>query len=143
MCIRDSYTSYQTYVMGQEIFSVQSPTKLGLLQMLNEGYIDLTSGNTNCSFISGEFIAKVSVQPLELNLQDSFFTATTLNNPPSDNLWYDTIKQLLLSVPGVLNVSINQINNQITIESNPADNTLQGQEIIVELSIVYNIMCLT
>lgn len=138
-----NYTSYQCYVMGQEVFNIQSPTKFGLLQMLNEGYVDLSSGNTNCTLISAIFTAKVSAQPIGLNAQNTFFTATTLNNPPSDNLWYDTIKQLLLSIPGILSVTIDQLNNQITIATNPASNSLDGQEIIVELAIEYDIMCLT
>lgn len=138
-----NYTSYQCYVMGEEIFNVQSPTKLGLLQMLNEGYYDLTSGNTNCDLISAIFTAKVNVNPAGLSASSTFFTATTLNIPPSDNLWYNTIRSLLLSIPGIQSVTIDQINNQITIATNPANNSLNGQEIVVELAIVYDIMCLT
>jgi len=138
-----NYTSYQCYVMGEEIFNIDSPTKLGLLQMLNEGYADLTQDNTNCDLISAIFTAKVNVNPAGLSASSTFFTATTLNNPPGDNLWYDTIKSLLLSIPGILTVTIDQINNQITIATNPANNSLNGQEIVVELSIVYDIICLT
>ena len=32
-----NYASYQTYVMGSEVFNIQSQTKYGLLQMLNDG----------------------------------------------------------------------------------------------------------
>jgi uncharacterized protein (DUF2141 family) len=138
-----NYTSYQCYVMGEEVFNIQSPSKFGLLQMLNEGYVDLTTGNTSCSLISAQFTAKVSAQPIGLSAQSMFFTSTSLNNPPSDNLWYDTIKQLLLSIPGILSVTIDQLNNQITIATNPASNSLDGQEIVVELAIEYDIMCLT
>jgi hypothetical protein len=138
-----NYTSYQCYVMGEEVFNIQSPSKFGLLQMLNEGYVDLTTGNTSCSLISAQFTAKVSAQPIGLSTQSMFFTSTSLNNPPSDNLWYDTIKQLLLSIPGILSVTIDQLNNQITIATNPASNSLDGQEIVVELAIEYDIMCLT
>jgi uncharacterized protein (DUF2141 family) len=138
-----NYTSYQCYVMGEEVFNIQSPSKFGLLQMLNEGYVDLTSGNTNCTLISAQFIAKVSAQPIGLSAQSTFFTSTSLNTPPTDNLWYNTIKQLLLSIPGILSVTIDQLNNQITIATNPASNSLDGQEIVVELAIEYDIMCLT
>lgn len=138
-----NYTSYQCYVMGEEIFNIQSPTKLGLLQMLNEGYSDLTEDNTNCELISAVFTAKVNVNPAGLSASSTFFTATTLNNPPSDNLWYNTIRSLLLSIPGIQSVTIDQINNQITIATNPSNNSLNGQEIVVELAIVYNIICLT
>lgn len=138
-----NYTSYQCYVMGEEVFNVQSPTKLGLIQMLNEGYYDLTSGNTNCNLISADFIAKVSINPSGLIANNTFFTTTSLVSVPSDNLWYDTIKQLLLSIPGIMSVTIDQLNNQITIATNPNSNSLDGQEIVVELAIVYDIICLT
>jgi plastocyanin len=138
-----NYTSFQTYVMGSEVFNIQSPTKCSLLHMMNEGYLDLTSGNTNCNLISAIFTAKVSVNPLGLSTSNTFFTSTSLITVPADNLWYDTIKNLLLSVSGVGNVIINQLNNQITIETIKGDNSLSGQEIIIELVIVYDIMCLT
>lgn len=138
-----SYASYQCYVMGSEVFRIQSPTKLGMLQMLNEGFADLTSGNTTCDLVTSEFIAVVKVQPLGTIIQDPFFTGTTLTQVPSDSLWFQTIKDLLLSVSGVGNVIIDQLNNQITIQTQPGNTTLNNQEIIVELKIVYDIMCLT
>ena len=138
-----SYVSYQTYVMGSEVFRIQSPSKYGLLQMLNEGYYDLTSGNTSCDLISATFTAKVSVQPLGTTTSQDFYTSTSLVSVPGDNVWYDTIKNILLSISGVGNVIIDSINNQITIETSKTNNSLNGQEIIIELIIVYDIMCLT
>jgi hypothetical protein len=138
-----NYTSYQTYVMGAEVFNITSPTKFGLLQMLNEGFYDLTIGNTNCDLISATFTAKVSVNPAGLTTQQNFFTSTSLVQAPSDNSWYNTVKSLLLSVPGVGNVIIDQLNNQITIETSRDNTSLQGQEIIIDLVIVYDIICLS
>jgi hypothetical protein len=138
-----NYASYQTYVMGAEIFNIISPTKFGLLQMLNEGYYDLTTGNTSCDLVTATFTAKVSINPAGLTASQTFFTSTSLIQAPTDNLYYDTIKQLLLSVPGVGNVTIDQLNNQITIETSRGNDSLQGQEIIIDLIIVYDIMCLS
>lgn len=138
-----SYVSYETYVMGAEVIQVQSPTKYGLLQMMNEGFADLTTGNTNCDLVTATFNAQVMVNPLGTSVTQTFFTSTSLNVAPSDNLWYDTIKSLLLSINGVGNVIIDQLNNQITIETSRTNNSLNGQEIIIKLSIVYDIMCLT
>jgi len=138
-----NYVSYQTYVMGEEIFNIQSPSKFGLIQMLNEGFRDITSGNTNCKMINADFTAKVSVVPQGTIASQSFYTSTSLTNAPSDNLWYNTIQSLLLSIPGIGNVTIDQLNNQITIQTSTSNNSLQGQEIKVELVIVYDIMCLT
>lgn len=137
-----NYASYQTYVMGADIFVIQSPIKYGLLQMMNEGFVDLTSDNTNCDLVSATFTAQVSVSPAGYNTSSTFYTSTSLNNAPSDNLYYNTVKNLLLSIPGVGGVTINQLNNQITIETDKNNNSLNGQEIKIELLIVYDIICL-
>jgi hypothetical protein len=129
--------------MGAEVFNITSPTKFGLLQMLNEGFYDLTTGNDSCDLISATFTAKVSVNPAGLTTQQIFFTSTSLVQAPSDNLWYNTVKSLLLSVPGIGNVTIDQLNNQITIETSRNNTSLQGQEIIIDLVIVYDIICLS
>jgi hypothetical protein len=136
-------TSYQTYVMGSEVFNIQSPTKFGLLQMLNEGFFDLTSGNTSCDLISATFTAKVSVNPSGIIATQNFFTSTSLVQVPTDNQWYDTIRTLLLGIPGVGNVTIDQLNNQITIETSRNNTSLEGEEIVIDLVIDYNIICLT
>jgi uncharacterized protein (DUF2141 family) len=138
-----NYASYQTYVMGAEVFNITSPTKFGLLQMLNEGFFDLTTGNTSCDLISATFTAKVSVNPAGLTAQQDFFTSTSLVQAPSDNTWYNTVKSLLLSIPGVGNVTIDQLNNQITIETSRNNTSLEGQEIVLDLVIVYDIICLS
>ena len=137
------YVSYQTYVMGGEQFNIQSQTKYGLLQMLNEGFDDLTNDKVNCDLLSAVFGVKVSVNPMGLTTSQNFFTGTTLVSATSDNLYYDTVKDLLLTIPGIGGVTIDSLNNQITITTDPNNSTLNGQEIIVELTIVYDIMCLS
>jgi SprB repeat len=138
-----TYVSYQTYIMGSEKFNVQSLTKYGLLQMLNEGFNNLTSGNTSCSLVSATFGVKVSVNPLGTTTNSNFFTTTSLVNVPTDNQYYDTVKNLLSSISGIGNVTIDDSNNQITIETSPGNTSLNGQEIIVDLTIVYDIMCIS
>ena len=137
------YVSYQTYVMGGEQFNIQSQTKYGLLQMLNEGFDDLTNDKVSCDLLSAVFGVKVSVNPMGLTTSQNFFTGTTLVTAPSDNLYYDTVKDLLLTIPGIGEVTIDSLNNQITVSTNPSNTTLNGQEIVVELTIVYDIMCLS
>ena len=137
------YVSYQTYVMGGEQFNIQSQTKYGLLQMLNEGFNDLTNDKVSCDLLSAVFGVKVSVNPMGLTTSQNFFTGTTLVTAPSDNLYYDTVKNLLLTIPGIGGVTIDELNNQITVTTDPGNTILNGQEIVVELTIVYDIMCLS
>jgi hypothetical protein len=138
-----AYVSYQTYVMGSQVFNIQSQTKFGLLQMLNVGFDDLTSGNTSCNLISATFTVKVSVNPLGITTSDTFFTTTSLNVAPSDNDYYDTVVSLLNTIPGIGVITVDSANNQITIQTSPTNNSLNGQEIIIELIIVYDTICLT
>lgn len=138
-----NYTSYQTYVMGSEVFNIQSQTKYGLLQMLNEGYNDITSSNSNCSLVSATFGVTVSVNPLGLTTSQDFFTSTSLVSAPTDNTYYDTVTSLLQTIPGIGTITIDALNNQITIQTIPGDTTLNGQEIVIELTIVYDTMCLS
>ena len=138
-----NYVSYQTYTMGAEIFNIQSPTKFGLLQMLNEGYYDLTTTNTGCDLVDATFTAKVSVNPSGLIVTQNFFTSTSLIEVPSDNQWYDTVRDLLVGIPGIGNVNIDQLNNQIIIETSKDDTSLEGEEIVIDLIIEYNIDCLS
>jgi hypothetical protein len=138
-----NYVSYQTYVMGSETFNVNSPVKFGLLQMLNEGYADLTSGNTNCNLINATYSVTVSMNPAGYSATTPFYTTTSLNDAPSDNLYYDTVRNLLLSIPGIGSVTINQLTNQITVATIPGNGAVVGQTIVVDIVIVYDIMCLT
>jgi len=138
-----NYVAYQLYAMGSEVFNINSPVKFGMLQMLNEGYADLTTGSTNCKLISATYSAVVSMNPAEYGNNTNFYTTTSLNDAPSDNLYYDTVRNLLLSVPGVGGVTINQLTNQMTVSTIPGNEAVVGQTIVVDIVIVYDIMCLT
>ena len=136
------YVSYQTYVMGGEDFIIKPQSKYGILQMLNEGFNDLTIGNVGCKLNSAIFGVKVSVEPLGLSTSETFFTGTTLTSVPTDILYVETIKDLLLTIPGIGEVTFNLSENQIIINTEPGDTTLINQRIIIELVIVYDISCL-
>lgn len=137
------YTSYLSYVMGEETFNIESPTKCGLLQMLNDGFIELTEGNPSCSLVSAEFTAVVKVIPLDVSTSQTFFTTNSLQVPPSDDAWYLAVKTLLYTVPGVGTVTIDPTTDKITIQTIPNSIILSGQEIFVELRINYDIFCAT
>lgn len=137
------YVSYQTYVMGGEDFTIQSQSKFGLTQMLNEGFNDLTSNDSGCTLNSAIFNITISVNPNGDVISQNFYTGTTLVSVPSDSLYYDTLESMLLTIPGVGGVTIDEQNNQITITTISGNNQLNGKEIVVELKIEYDISCLT
>jgi uncharacterized protein (DUF2141 family) len=132
---------FQTYIMGEGVFELQSPTKCGLLEMLNEGYQDLIEDNEDCNLNSATFTAKVSVNPLGVEESQEFFTTDSLIVAPTDNLWYDTINDLLLNIEGIGNVIVDPVKNSIIIETIPNDLTLNNQQITIELIINYDVSC--
>jgi uncharacterized protein (DUF2141 family) len=132
--------SYQVYVMGNEAFQSKGGSKCGLLQMLNEGFYDLTLTNTNCNLISADFIAKVTVEPLGSVYTSQFFTTNSLLVAPSDNQWYSAIDSLLMTIPGIIGVTIDALNNKITIQTN-VDGPLQNQILTIDVLIEYDVKC--
>jgi hypothetical protein len=127
--------------MGGEDFTIQSQSKFGLTQMLNEGFNYLTSNDEGCRLVSAVFGIEVSVTPSGFTTSEDFFTGTTLTSVPTDSLYYDTLKNLLLTVPGVGGVTIDESNNQIIVSTIPGNNRLNNQQIVVKLTIVYDISC--
>ena len=131
-------STYQIYTMCESDFIYTSGTRRGILQMLNEGYNDLTSGNTDCLLSTAEFVAEVNVTGTTYS--ESFYTGTTLLDVPSDTLWYTTIDDIISSIPGVSAVTIDTTNSNITIQT---EGDLANQQITIDLIIQYNIDCVS
>lgn len=132
--------SYQTFIMGEQTFQIESSSKYSLSKMLNEGYFDITSGHTDCGLMSATFTTKVNANPYGIEITDTFFTTTSLLVSPDDNLWYDSIKTLLMSIIGIGDVIIDETNNQITI-INDRNVDITVLDIKVSLVIEYDINC--
>ncbi len=137
------YESYETYSVFDQNFEVGSSSKRGMFELLNEGYADLTSGNTGCVLISAIYSAEVNVTPSGFTNSQVFYTGYSRTDIPADNLWYNSIKDLISTIPGIESVELNPITNTIKIISAPSSTNLNGQVIEAKLKIDYNIMCST
>jgi hypothetical protein len=141
-------SSYSTYTVSEETFNVNTSAKYSILKMFNEGYYDVTNGNSGCNLVSATFSAKLVVQPYGTEVIEPFYVTNSLVVPPSDNTWQDTIKSMILKVKGVGNVIIDELNNKLIIISD-IDNqdivngTIAAINIKVYLLIDYEINCLT
>jgi hypothetical protein len=122
--------------MCETEFTYTSGTKRGMLQMLNEGYNDLTAGHTNCILISSIFIVSVDVSGVTYS--QSFYNGTSLLDVPTDQEWYDAVYALLITIPEVSDVTIDTNSGQITVET---VNGLDNQSIQIDLIIQYYIFC--
>lgn len=125
--------------LGTTVISI--PKKLS--QVFFDGYVAAISANTGCNLYQGVFTSNVYVN--SVLYQDSFYTASTLNQVLSmgDNLWYDSIKDVLMSIYGIGEVVIDILNNQITINTdcNLPGNILAGAQILIDVQVDYDINC--
>ena len=111
--------------------------------MLLEGYLDLTSGCVDCLLSSATFSVAATVAGSAFT--QSFYTATTLNDVPSNSSWYTTVDSLLTGVAGIGEVIVDTDNNTITVNTSCEETTdaLSNQNITVQVSILYDINCVS
>lgn len=136
-------SGYQTLSVISTGFTVTNNTERDFLTMLNEGFYDLTTGNTNCVLSSATFVASVEISGN--TYQQSFYTGTTINDVPSETLWVETLENIISGVTGVGSYTINATTNSIQIKSfcDGNVNSLSDSEFVVGLNILYDIYCVT
>lgn len=109
----------------------------GPREMLNEGFYDLTSGDTNCILISATFETRVSFG--NLIYTNEFYSGTTLNDFPGTNLWLESIERGVVSFSGIteFNYDIEENFAQIVTVCN-----YEGEkQVDIDLVIHYDIAC--
>jgi hypothetical protein len=134
-------SSYQTYsICNTNFINDGIQIKKGLREMLNEGFYDLTFNDVNCILNSAVFQTKVMLGTTTAS--KNFYTGTTLNDYPSDNLWYDTIEEIVESLEGIGSVIITPESNTIKVltDCNP-EVSLSNVELFIDLVIYYDISC--
>jgi hypothetical protein len=145
-------SSYQTYSVCNSNFQNSGPIgRRGVQQMFNEGFFDLTSGDTNCVLNSATFTIDVTVNGD--NVQNLFYTSTGLNDYPTDNEWTDVIKNTLYGFSGISSVETNIEVNKVIIKSGCLKNgtscqptvttQLDDARVIINLLIDYDISCVS
>jgi hypothetical protein len=130
-------TTYQTYTMCESDFTFTSGQKNGFLQMLNQGFQNIVDPVEGC--ILDEALFTISIEVDGVTYTDTFFTGYTLLDIPTDTQYFDAVEDLLLTIPGVTGVDINQITGDIQIFTNDLGN----QSVSIELIIDYTISCPT
>lgn len=134
-------SGYVPYEVGAESLQVTVEETSGLSKMLNDGYLDLTGGNPNCSLETGSFIAKVTVNPVGLLLENNFYVSTSLVDIPASNLYYGAVESMISTIPGVESVNVDVLTGEIEITKSSTSNYLNGQVINIALAIEYVINC--
>jgi hypothetical protein len=139
----NSLSTYQVFNVCDNTFENSGILgKKGALQMLVEGYYDLISGDTNCVLNEAIFEANVIISGVSAST--TFYTGTTLTEYPSDSLWANTIRNLILTYDGIGNVILNLPNNKITIKTDcESEISYDDAQVLVNMVIHYDISCVS
>jgi uncharacterized protein (DUF2141 family) len=115
----------------------------GPKSLLIEGFNDLTSGDTDCIINESVFVAQTNING-DIR-QKYFYTGTSITDYPSNNLWYETITELLLSYNGIQTVDIDGENNTIEVKNDCEDiaSNLGGAQVRIDMIIKYLISCVS
>lgn len=142
ICTGVLVSGYELINLCKDTFTTTTGNKRGFFEMLNEGFVDLTSGLTNCYLSAATFNCEVDINGSAYT--QSFYTATTLNDVPQDIDWQTTIEGILSGVTEIGSYDIDITNNKINIKSNCSGDyePLGGKTISIGISINYNIYCL-
>jgi len=146
VCGAEVVSGYQLATICEKEFTTTFGTKRGMYQMLNEGYLDIVgTGNTACTLNTAVFNYEIQVSGVTYT--GPFFTATTLNEYPSDNLWESTIDSVLsgLTPTPLQSYSISLVNNTINLVSDCSgdEDPLKNTKFVLGLYIDYDTNCIS
>jgi hypothetical protein len=136
-----AFTSTQTYTIDTKQFVVQPIASNSLLEVLNEGFNDLSLGNPSCSLNSAIYELIVELTPMSYSASTIFFTGDSRTIVPSNSEYADVLKALVSEVPGVDSVEYDLFTNKVTIIAEPNNQTILSQVLTIKLKITYDIIC--
>jgi len=144
VCGAEIVSGYQLSTICEREFITTFGTKRGMYEMLNEGYIDIVgTGATACTLNTAVFNYQIELSGV--TYEGPFFTATTLNEYPSDNLWVSTIDSVLsgLTPTPLQSYNINLVNNTVNLVSdcNGDEDPLRNTKFVLGLYIDYDVDC--
>ena len=108
-------TNYVSYTICSDNFiNTETYGKRGILQMMNEGFFDLTSGDSGCVIVNATFTTQVEIDGIIK--EDLFYTYTGGSFAQyADIIWTQSLKNTLKKYPQVGDVIIDMAKNKITI----------------------------
>jgi len=119
VCNTENIDDYIINTLCEQNFITTSQRKRGFYEMLNEAFLDLNQEDANCYLESAEFIGYLTISGgsygTNTGYSESFYTTTDLNDVPSDNLWEETVGNLISNYTGIT-YSTDLLNNIFSIQ---------------------------
>jgi hypothetical protein len=130
--------TFQTYTMCESDFVFTSATRRTMLDMVYDGFLDLTEPETGCTLSSMTFTIEVEVSGNTYS--NSFYTGYTLTDIPTDTEYFTAVENLLTGITGVSQVIIDPVTSQVSIFT---EGELANTPVVIDLIIDYIILCPT
>jgi copper chaperone CopZ len=112
-----------------------------LLDILNDGFNDLTLGNTSCYLNTAIYELIIDLNPMMYSASTVFFTGDTRTKVPLDSEYADVLKSIISNVPGVESVEYDLFTNKVKIIAEPNNQQILSQVLTIRLKITYDIIC--
>lgn len=111
--------------------------------LLYNGYIDVTTGHDLCKLNSATFYCDVEISGVTYSAE--FYTTLSLNDLPTVSGFSAILQYILLNVPYIESVIINNTDNTILIQSQTIGGVevYRDEEIVVSVRIEYDTSCVT
>jgi hypothetical protein len=138
------FSSSQTVEVCSNEFAISSSSKRSIKEMYDEGFAEVTFGDTGCTLNQATFACIVELSgPVEITEQEIFFYSESLDTYPSDNTWVAAIGVVLNSIEEIQDYNIDLLSNTITINSSCSgdEDPLRGASLSLSLFIEYDVEC--
>jgi hypothetical protein len=122
--------------MCESDFVFTSATRRTMLDMVYDGFLDLTEPETGCTLSSMTFTIEVEVSGNTYS--NSFYTGYTLTDIPTDTEYFTAVENLLTGITGVSQVIIDPVTSQVSIFT---EGELANTPVVIDLIIDYVILC--
>ena len=144
-CNTNRVNCYELNNICEQEFITTVGNKRGFEEMLNEAYIDLSSGYTNCDLNTAVFYAIVNITGTTFTsgVTSSFYTGTTLGDYPSDEDWINAIQNILSSISEIGSFIVDLNNNQLKVLSDCDGDVdlLRGAKFSLDSKVELNLDC--
>lgn len=117
-CENKNISSYEVVTICEKDFTTTVGAERDFLSMVNEAYLDISSGETNCVLNEAVYCLTYGFTGETWTSGGTvcYYTGTTLTDVPTEQQWISAIENVLNSINEITNFSINGNTNELSIQ---------------------------
>ena len=135
-------TTYGKFNICESVFTYSGLGVKGMLEMATQGF-QQNFGMSACTVTATTYTANVSVSGISAST--IFYTGTSLNDVPSDELWGDALQELFSGYTGITSTIVDVETNSLVLQTvcSRTANELAFANVTTSLKINYYVSCNT